>query len=528
MDMDLSKFQRVSSDEKKSTFKHPEGHFVIVAHNKLSNDMRSKLDKIPVSRGAQKFADGGEAKQYDPNSITGNPEATQDEPYGTDKPPEVNAAGAPDPVPSQDIGGSLPPNTLAQKSAEGVSPPLTGSIDQAPPEVNPDQYGLQESIGNQITGVERQSLGEQDVAQAQGEQGTKNIAQEAQYQKQQKSDFSTYQAHDQQLTQDRLAIQKDIAANHLNPKRFIENLSTGDKITTAIGLILGGMGAGLTHGPNMAMGYLEKQIDQDIDAQKNELGKKENLLSHNLQETGDLRAAYNLTKIQNNDILSSQLRIVADQTADPVAKGRMEAIAGGFDQKTAALQHQASMYKMMQGSQGGGNNESQFKGQTSALRMMGQDSMAKDLEAKHVPGVGQASKEVPADIMKELIARQDLQNKIVDLQQFASKNSGTLLDRSVVNTGKAKAALVQDAYRRANAQGVFKESEKEFVGTIVSSDPTQFFEKYRAGKGYQEMGRDNMSTLNNLKAGYGLPVHGVQNSPGGQGFAFKSSKAHGK
>ena len=49
--LDLSKFRKVSSDGKTSTFKHRDGHEIKIAHSKLSGEMRAQLDKLPISNG---------------------------------------------------------------------------------------------------------------------------------------------------------------------------------------------------------------------------------------------------------------------------------------------------------------------------------------------------------------------------------------------------------------------------------------------------------------------------------------------
>ncbi len=497
--IDLNKFKKIRADEKTSTLQHPDGHEITIAHGKLSNKMKSDLEKLPMAQQPQMFADGSPDVQ----------------PLPTPEPPPVptNPNGAP-----ADANASLQTAGKLKETTDDLGPAVTK------PAVNQDPYGTIQALQTQMGAAQETGKGKKAEEQAIGQQGTQNVAQEQQFQGQANAALNAFTQANTTLTNERANILKDIGAGHINPRQYLDNMSTAGKISTGIGLVLGGMGAGLTHGPNLVFQHLQDQINRDVDAQKAELGKKQNLLSHNFQQTGDLREAYGVTKMQQNDILSSHIRMTADQTADPVAKARLMQIAGMTDQETAKLQQQIAMQKMMVGGLNQQQNpESDFQTRMQFLRTNGQDALAKDMEAKHVPGVGQASKEVPADVMKEMISRQDLQNKITDLQQFASQNSGSL-NPAIIKQGAAKAALAQDAYRRANAQGVFKESEKNFVGSVLGSDPTQFFEKYRAGKGYQEAGRDNLAALNNLKSGYGLMTSGGQQQSGqaaNQNFGFK-------
>lgn len=103
--------------------------------------------------------------------------------------------------------------------------------------------------------------------------------------------------------------------------------------------------------------------------------------------------------------------------------------------------------------------------------------------------------------------RQDLDQKITELRAFAQKNSGSL-NPSTIKQGAAMARLVQDAYRQANNQGVFKESEKEFVNSIANENPTAFFNKFRTDPGYAAVQKGNVDTLNGLYKSYGLPQRG--------------------
>jgi hypothetical protein len=156
--------------------------------------------------------------------------------------------------------------------------------------------------------------------------------------------------------------------------------------------------------------------------------------------------------------------------------------------------------------------------------MNGNEAMAKDMEAKHVPGVGQADREVDQKDRTEMTTRQDLANSIADLQRFSAANSGSM-NPAVINEGNAKALLVQDKYRRAAGQGVFREAEKDFVNQISSSNPTQFFAKYRSGEGYQELGRDNLQSLNAVRTSYGLPPVSMPTSPAMANQTVDAAKA---
>lgn len=115
----------------------------------------------------------------------------------------------------------------------------------------------------------------------------------------------------------------DVAQGHVDPTKFVGNMSTPQKVGTAIGLILGGIGSGLAGGENPAIQYLHKQIDQDIDAQKANIGNKQNLLSINLKQLGNMRDAQALTKANMLEIANIKLKQAEANAQDPIAKARL-------------------------------------------------------------------------------------------------------------------------------------------------------------------------------------------------------------
>jgi len=62
-------------------------------------------------------------------------------------------------------------------------------------------------------------------------------------------------------------------------------------VRTGIGLILSGVGAGLTGAPNMAAQFLQRNIDRDIEAQRANLQKKETLLGFMFRKYGNIQDA---------------------------------------------------------------------------------------------------------------------------------------------------------------------------------------------------------------------------------------------
>lgn len=345
--LDLSKFRKVSTDKDKSVLRHYEGHELTIAHNKLSSKLKSQLDNIPMaSKKTQKFDDGGPV-QPDQNSTPLPSEADQI----VDDAANVSPGGA-----SADGSSSPPSSGQIPAAAQATSPELNkpGTGYTTPVAGPGDPYGSISSLNGQVGALQEEKQGQQMVEQAKGNLGKNQAVQENAYQNDLQNKYNTYTQATDEVNGERKSLQDDIANFHVDPRHYVDKvMTTGGKIRSAIGLILGGMGSGLTGGPNLAFNYLQNQINQDIDAQKSELGKKQNLLSHNLQTTQNLRAAMDLTRIQLNDMLNSHIRQEADKSANPIAQGTKEFLSGQFNNESAKLTHNIAIEKMRMGDTGG-------------------------------------------------------------------------------------------------------------------------------------------------------------------------------
>lgn len=421
----------------------------------------------------------------------------------------------------QNIGPVGPPSPLAEEVDSDYVPNPDADTSPLPPapayKIPPlnssDPYA--EANKTALLGVQKEQQGAQQAAVALGHLGNKEASADSMAANAMNSTQAHFQKDFQDLSNERQKIVQDFDNGHIDPERYIKKMSTGERILNGIALIVGGMGSALAKQPNLASNFLTDQINRDIDAQKANLQNKSTLLNSNLAQTGNLFKAVELTRMQTLDINAMHIKQLAAASQNPIQRANLLATSGKLDQEASNIQAQIAQRNALMQTYGHGGEES-FQQRMKLLRVMGQDKFAEAAEKRHVPGVGESSKEVPQEVISEISTRQDFDNKVQDLMNFARQNSGSL-NPATIKAGKAKAALVQDAYRRANKQGVFKESENEFVNGIVGN-PTQFFQKYRSGMGYTELRRDNIAALNALKSSYGLPVTQQQQS-GGQGAA---------
>lgn len=89
-------------------------------------------------------------------------------------------------------------------------------------------------------------------------------------------------------------------AKGIDPDRFWKSKNTSEQVGLAIAMALGAIGAGLTHGPNVAQQTIDASIARDLEAQKEDLASGR-------QAKGDLQLAYK----QVMDLTGSEMAATA-------------------------------------------------------------------------------------------------------------------------------------------------------------------------------------------------------------------------
>jgi hypothetical protein len=154
---------------------------------------------------------------------------------------------------------------------------------------------------------------------------------------------------------------KDIADQKIDPHRLWNSKSAGQQAASLIGIVLGGIGAGMSGGPNMALQVIDKQIERDINAQTAELGKKENLLSALFRKYGNLEQAQGMARVFKTEAYARELNAVAAQHGGEAEKAHAnflgtQLLAGIAGQKDSLANQMAMWNLQMQrmGQMGGG------------------------------------------------------------------------------------------------------------------------------------------------------------------------------
>lgn len=230
--------------------------------------------------------------------------------------PQINITEGATPGADQTAAGpvSQPTSQPVPQSAPTSTPAVNNNIPSVTP---PDTTGIPTQIPSTYN---------KDMAAAQ--QGIQTI-----------QDYHMDQEKKNQALYDKIVQDK------IDPDRYWNNQNTGSKITTAIGLILGGLGAGATGGKNLAVDALNHIIERDVDAQKSNLAQGNTLYKMNLEATKDATEARAMTVNQQltmaqamlskraSDNQSSLSQLEAQKAVQDIQKLKLENNMGAFKAK---------------------------------------------------------------------------------------------------------------------------------------------------------------------------------------------------
>lgn len=327
---------------------------------KIEEIKNASVDAEPL----QNFAEGGQAEDPLPpvQNSSPDPSAVQLPQVAAPQTPVVINVGQPAAPTSIPLPyGSNPTTGEAPKEQpQPVAPPqqapemAPAQSPQQPQQGLNDPFGtettmqaLQSGLGNQMTGItkEAQALGAQGKEQAAIQQQNITAAQQNQL---------TYKSHYDELEKERQHFMSDLKDQHIDPNHYMNSLNTGERVMKGIGLILGGIGGGLTHSENPALQMIQMQINNDIEAQKANMGKTQNLLGANMKQFGNMTDAMNMTRVMQNDIVTAQLSKAAAESADPLAKARAQQAIGKLTADNAQALGQLAMRRtILTGGQAG-------------------------------------------------------------------------------------------------------------------------------------------------------------------------------
>lgn len=237
--LDLSKLKKISQDKSSAMFAHPDGHEVKIAIMGLSPAMRKKLSEMPVHKS------------------------------GEDKNPANAEVTSPDDDSTPDLTGNSGP------AAPAMPAPTSA------PETEPDDDSMPDLTGNSGTAAPIMANGQPAPAQAplpgSGIAPDDTIVVTGQRTPEQAAAVKT---------QDNLNFAQDLSSGQIKPETYhslYEKKDTLGKIGSIFGMMLSGAGSGLAHQPNAMLELMNRQISNDLEAQKANQSNKISWYSYALQ-----------------------------------------------------------------------------------------------------------------------------------------------------------------------------------------------------------------------------------------------------
>lgn len=294
----------------------------------MYSDGKHKIMKHPAGHELRYMAEGGAV----------------DEGPISEQPPII----AEDPGISQLLTPQAPPQAQVPTGPQNF--PIPAQQQQA----SPMPADMRDANAQMMQGVQAQKSGIEGQAAAESQLGQQESQLAQQQAGQQESMAQKFQQNIQKYAQESDNIIKDMSAGHIDAGRYMKNLSTSSQVATAIGLVLGGIGAGLTGGENPALKILQNNIDRDVDSQKMDMQNKHTLLGALSQQMGNQRDATDMLRIVTAGAYASKLQAAAAASKSPQAMAKAQQAIGQLQVSMAPVMQQiAQRQTILQGFKAG-------------------------------------------------------------------------------------------------------------------------------------------------------------------------------
>ena len=227
----------------------------------------------------------------------------------------------------------------AALNAEINGPPVSPPVQTSTPPENPIVLpGADPAIA---AGAKQEMAGIDAGAKAQGDLGTAEAAAAQQRLDAAASLKQNYDArmaaHAQRVQQ----MQDNILAHPIDPAGWWQSIGAGGRVMGTIGQILGGIAQGFGAKSNPAQDIMDREINNDLAAQKENLGTRKTILGSYLEQGHDMTSAYQLAKADLMDRTAAQIQKAAGTLAGPAAQAKALQLKGSVAQQTAQMRSEA-------------------------------------------------------------------------------------------------------------------------------------------------------------------------------------------
>jgi hypothetical protein len=361
------------------------------------------------------------------------------------------------------------------------------------------------------------------------------------------------------------AWSKDLDDGYIKPQTYHDlfaNKGTLGKIGTLFGLLVAGAGSGLTHQPNAVLEMMNKEISNDLDAQKASSSNRQNYIrmaqQHELNKANVLTqaAGRKLTAAETgqiNQLVDLKSKMFAQRGAMANIMANVNKMPEGPD-KQRAMNAAAMMYKGLDaensdaasrfataqalthfgdaGSQQG--NEAAYQQNQNMLRRSGNGDWADQNDQRHIPGIaGSASRPIPEDVRSRVVAMNTLDNQMNNLMN-AVNNYKTFslkgnLDPRITGPMAVKAHEAAALYNQTLDGLGMTEGRMDWLDKQIPSNPQKFMEKLQGSmQKLQEVGKNNRMRRDMILSGpggLGYPKQNINTNLSGQDNQPQSQQA---
>lgn len=356
--MNMSHFKKVSQSADHSILRHPAGHEIKILHSKLNKQELKKLKSLPLAEGGEVLEGPNtrpmpdEAKTMFDRQLRND--ANEKEHYGSQTHEDV-APGTPKLKAGQRVrlaDGGTPEEPMDEAESAPTAPPVPQAQSAGPQlPVGPDfSQELQRDIAMQRQGIQNQAAAQGQLGQAQAQQYGQAAGSLENLQ-------SIFGSRARDINDERMAAYEDYKKGRINPNAYWDEKSPlhpenegHSKVATAIGLMFSGLGG--VQSAQAAVGFLNQQINRNIEAQKANMGKKENMMTFLTQQLGNEKDAAAMSSILQRDALADRIAQEAARAQSPVAKAQAMQQVGALQAQNAPilaqLQYRQGIIKGMQ------------------------------------------------------------------------------------------------------------------------------------------------------------------------------------
>lgn len=307
------------------------------------------------------------------------------------------------------------------------------------------------------------------------------------------------------------AFMNSLQNNKVDPNRIWHQASTSGKIMAGIGMLLSGMGSGLTGQPNLALKVIDDNINRDIEAQKSDQSNTMNLWKMNRQALGSDLAAHLATRNQLITNAQYQMMKSANQFNSEQGKANLSmALAEGEREKATNNMVQTAISptkESLGGAQPG--TEQAYINQTNSMRrvegispLVGHEIKRRD--ANFIQGSdsspGYKTERPPTTAERNQITNQNILSSILDQSiNFREQKSGRFGEwipgeekaRGIVLNDQLKLAIAPLLLNLRRSNEHLAAQIEDSIGDLNATD----FSKQQLGK--LKAARDIINTYNN-------------------------------